>query len=90
MQGVGTYFFFGKTKATCYGKMPKQPLPTYFLNGQAIDWVTEFKYLGIMYDRKLNFESHVSYLRNKLRPRLNLLKSMAGAKWGTKTKTLKK
>lgn len=70
--------------------MPKQPLPTYYLNGEAITWVTSFKYLGIMYDRKSNFESHVSYLKNKIRPKMNLLKSMAGARWGTKTKTLKR
>ena len=88
---LGLKVSIDKTKAMCYGKVPRlQPLPTYYLNGEPITWVNEFKYLGVMYDKKLNFVSHVAYLRNKLRPKINLLKSMAGAQWGTSTKTLKR
>ncbi|KAK2574822.1 hypothetical protein KPH14_012975, partial [Odynerus spinipes] len=40
--------------------------PTIKMNGKSIKYADEIKYLGIMIDNKLNFISHVKYVRNKM------------------------
>ena len=87
---LGLKISIEKTKAMCYGVQSRDALPTYYLNGEPVEWVKKYKYLGVMYDKRLNFKEHVSYLKKKLRPKINLLKSLAGASWGTSTKTLRR
>ena len=79
-----------KTIALWYGYAKPHNLPTFYLDGKAIEWVDQFKYLGVILDHRLSFVKHAKYIENKVRPRINLLKSMAGPNWGTNTDTLRK
>jgi hypothetical protein len=47
-----------------------------------------YRYLGITIDRHLHFELHVKKLHTALQRRLNLLKYIAGVKWGGHPKVL--
>ena len=43
------------------------------LNGDKIESVQKFKYLGVILDPTLSFTEHVEYIRNKVIPRLKML-----------------
>jgi ribonuclease HI len=44
--------------------------------------VDETKFLGVIFDQKLNFKPHIAYLKDKSLKSLNLLKVIANTKWG--------
>ena len=43
------------------------------LNGDQVEFVDKFKYLGIVIDNKLNFKEHVSYTETKIKKKLGYL-----------------
>ena len=78
-------FAFSKSKTVCVHFCNKRglfPQPTLTLNGSQIPVVDETKFLGVIFDRKLNFRSHIAYLRDRSLKSLNLLKVVANTKWG--------
>ena len=42
------------------------PAPPIIINNHVIEYVTEYKYLGIVIDNKLSFKSHVNILNSRL------------------------
>ena len=46
------------------------------------------KYLGVVFDSKLNWSKHVNYIINKLSRRVNILKAISSNSWGANKKTL--
>ena len=64
------------------------PDPELFLDKTKIEVVPEFKFLGIIFDNKLSFLSHVTVLKNKCKKALNLLKVVAHSDWGADRKVL--
>jgi len=58
-------------------------------NGKSLIHDDHPTYLGVTLDRTLSFRSHVERLRKKVSSRLNLVKKLAGTKWGTDPKTLR-
>ena len=50
----------------------------------------EVKFLGLMWDPKLTFRAHITYLKKKCQSPLNLLKVLSHTDWGADTKTLLK
>ena len=44
--------------------------------------VTEFKFLGVIFDTKLTFLPHINALKKKCKKALNLLKVVAHSEWG--------
>jgi exonuclease III/ribonuclease HI len=64
--------------------------PVLTLNGQPIPLVEQAKFLGVWFDRKLNFKYHIGYVRNKCQRALNLLRTLAHFNWGADRKTLLK
>jgi hypothetical protein len=44
--------------------------------------VTEFKYLGIIFDRKLTWRLHAENIQRRCHARVNFMKSIAGQSWG--------
>jgi len=46
------------------------------------------KFLGLIFDSKLTWNQHVSYIVDKCKKRLNLLRAVSGNKWGASKKTL--
>ena len=53
-----------------------------------IEFVKEHKFLGLIWDTKLNFKAHIKYLKLKCYKALNLLKVISHTAWGSDTKTL--
>ena len=64
------------------------PNPELYLNKTRIDVVTEFKFLGVIFDTKLTFLPHINALKKKCKKALNLLKVVAHSDWGADRKVL--
>ena len=64
--------------------------PELFLgdNGPPISYTKEKKFLGLIWDPKLNFKAHIRYLRKKCQSPLNLLKVLSHTDWGASKKIL--
>ena len=60
-----------KTKCMIFGGQSDIPI---LMNGQRIDVVDEFKYLGIIVNFNLNFKSNVQYFIKKIAKKVSLLK----------------
>ena len=60
------------------------------LGNNPIEFVKEFKFLGLVWDTKLTFKNHIAYLKKKCRNSLNLLKVLSFTNWGADTDTLLK
>ena len=70
-------------KRNCYD-------PNLMLGNNPIEFVKEFKFLGLVWDTKLTFKNHIAYLKKKCRKSLNLLKVLSFTNWGADTDTLLK
>ena len=55
-----------------------------------ISIVEHYKYLGIIFDRKLSFISHIKYLRTKCNKTIQLLRTIAHTNRGRSKETLLK
>ncbi len=64
--------------------------PDLKLNGQEIKFVKEKKFLGLIWDTKLNFKAHIKYLKQKCQNSLNIIKILSHTDWGAGKKTLLK
>jgi hypothetical protein len=61
-------FKFSRTKTVCMHFCQKRSLhpdPELTLYGDKIPVVDETKFLGLVFDRKLTFQSHIKYLRDQ-------------------------
>ena len=84
-------FKFSKTKTKCMhfcNLRCHHPNPELYLNKIRIDVVTEFKFLGVIFDTKLTFLPHINALKKKCKKALNLLKVVAHSEWGADRKVL--
>ena len=59
-----------------------------FLGNDVIEYVVKKKFLGLIWDPKLNFKEHIKYLKKKCQSSLNIIKVLAHTDWGASTKTL--
>ena len=78
-------FRFSKSKTVCmhFCTLRKEHAdPTLILNGTEIPLVEEFKFLGVIFDKKLSFKSHINYIKVKCSRALNLLKVVSNMNWG--------
>ena len=78
-------FRFSKTKTVCmhFCNLRKlHPEPELTLYGSAIPLVDQFKFLGVIFDRKLSFIPHIKYIKTKCQKALNLLKVVSHMDWG--------
>jgi len=84
-------FRFSPTKTVCVHFCIQRKLhddPTLTLNGSNIPVVEEAKFLGLIFDRKLNFKQHIAATRKKCLSPLNLLKVLSHFDWGADRKIL--
>jgi hypothetical protein len=58
-------------------------------NSTSIKHVDHPKYLGVTLDRTLTFKSHLENAAKKVNSRVNLVRKLAGAKWGSNAQTLR-
>ena len=56
--------------------------PSLFLKGEQLEVVKEYKFLGVIIDNQLRFNSHVAKTVAKCKRRNNLLRCLAGKDWG--------
>ena len=86
-------FKFSKSKTVCVHFCQRRGLhcePHLELDGNVIPVKSEAKFLGLTFDSKLNFVSHIKQLKAKCQKALNLLKVVAHTHWGADRKTLLK
>ena len=78
-------FKFSKSKTHCVHFCQLRKVhddPELYLYGSLIPVVEDFKFLGIIFDRKLSFIPHIKYLKAKCLKALNLLKVLSHTNWG--------
>ena len=84
-------FRFSKSKTNAIHFCNKRKLhndPELLLGKQTIKVVKEAKFLGIIFDSKLNFISHIKSLKTRCLKALNIIKCVSSTKWGGDQKTL--
>ena len=64
--------------------------PVLKLDGVEIPVVDQYKFLGVIFDRKLSFIPHINYLKAKCHKGLQLLRVVAHTDWGADKSTLLK
>ena len=78
-------FKFSKSKTQCVHFCQLRKVhddPELYLYGSLIPVVEDFKFLGIIFDRKLSFIPHIKYLKAKCLKALDLLKVLSHTNWG--------
>merc|ERR1712121_277703 len=55
--------------------------PILNLGKDKIKFVTEHKFLGLIWDSKLSFESHIQYLKKKCANAMNIIKVLSYSNW---------
>lgn len=80
-----TGFTFSATKSTCMHFTRNRglfPEPEIKLYKQNLPFSESFRFLGLYFDCKLNWKSHIAQLKSKCLKSLNLLRYLSGKKWG--------
>ncbi len=84
-------FKFSQTKTVCVHFCRQRrihPDPTLLLGGTRIPVVNETKFLGLIFDKKLNYKSHITRLKIDCTKALNLLYVLCNTDWGADRKVL--
>ena len=66
-----------KTETVLFGtalKLLTQPSAEVSINGETINSVNQYKYLGVTFDQHMSFSEQLSIVSKKLSPRINMLK----------------
>ena len=58
------------------------------INGMPVKVGNKAKFLGKVFDSKLNWNDHVTYVVDKCKKRTNLMRAISGNSWGANKKTL--
>lgn len=78
-----------KTKAMLTkGNFDKERMPNIKIGDTKVQFVQEYKYLGVIIDHRLNFTKHTKYLRNKILNLSHLIAKTTKEDWGLNTKNL--
>ena len=78
-----------KSSLLCFTRRRIPNIPVVTMDGSPIPFKTHHKFLGILLDGpRLTWGPHIQYLVTSCLKRLNLMKSLAGVKWGANKKTL--
>ncbi len=84
----GLRFSPSKTKVLNFSRKRSQINFHLTLYEEQLEQVDEATFLGLQFDRKLNWKSHIKQLKQKCFLRLNLLKTLNGSTWGSDRKCL--
>ena len=58
------------------------------LNGTTIQTINEHRFLGVIYDSKFTFKSHLDCVMNRINNRTKAIKCLKGARWGPTQATM--
>eukprot|EP00661_Eupelagonemidae_sp_cell13_P003125 gene3125-3795_t len=64
--------------------------PRLHLDGVTLEWVTETKYLGVIFDSGLTFGAHLERVLSKYAIRLRVIQALSGTSWGCSTATMQR
>ena len=79
----GLQFSSEKSAAIIFSRtMNIQPSQSLRLHNNEIPYVTNFKFLGVILDRRLSMARHIKYIGVKCNSRLNLFRCITGATYG--------
>ena len=84
-------FRFSKSKSVCMHFCHKRiphPDPELKIYNCLIPVVEETKFLGLIFDRKLNFKAHIKSLKDRCLKTINLLRVVSHTDWGADGATL--
>ena len=84
----GFKFSSSKTVAIHFWKGQKIPDPELWLGSDRITAVTQARFLGLIFDRRLTFRNHILDLKTKCLKSLDVLKVVGNTEWGADRKTL--
>jgi ribonuclease HI len=84
---LGLFFSPAKTKIIAFNTNSKQN-DTFHIGQQDIEIVKQYKYLGVIIDNRLNFNTHALQTKQKIYSRLNIIKIISNVKAGMNTKNL--
>ena len=56
------------------------------LNNEPVKIDNKAKFLGLVFDSKLNWREHITYLEEKCKKRLQLMRAVVGNTWGANKK----
>ena len=87
-RALGLKISVDKTKFVRYTANQHKERPQFMLQGTDIDRVPSYKYLGVVFDEKMNFAEHGTTIASRISKKINILKSLAGIEWGTSTQSL--
>lgn len=85
----GFNFSVDKTKCILFSKKPRHR-PVLNLQEQALEYTDEVKYLGVTFDERLTWKSHIVNLRKTCTKLLGLIKALAHYQWGADSSSLLK
>ena len=85
---LGLQISISKTKAMAWNHSHFLPKFDFHIYKGKVEWVREFKYLGVVFDDNLSFLAHAHHLRKRASKRVNVLKHMAGSPYGATQATL--
>lgn len=71
-----------KTVAMIFTNKRIDNLPELKLNNRSIKFQKSTKFLGLFFDSKLCWNKHFQYIIDRCKPRINLLRCIAGSTWG--------
>jgi hypothetical protein len=82
---VGLTFSIAKTKAMIFSRKRIPPsLPTQLtMSGCKVETVEEFKYLGILFDSRLNWKAHIALKTKDAKKHIMMLHRGLGTTWGS-------
>ena len=87
----GFRFSSSKTVAVRFARCRRaEEIPTLTLKGNILTYEKEVKFLGMIFDQKLTWASHIASLKKKVKNSLNILKVVSGFSWGADKRSLLK
>ena len=85
------YRFSGtKTKAILFSRRGERNAPSLRLNDQQIPIENEIKFLGLTFDSRLTWTSHIKRIKKECQSPLTMLRHLAHLDWGADKKTLER
>lgn len=85
----GFMFSIPKTKALHFRPgRNRDPSPLLTLHNEAIDFVMQARFLGMLLDHNLSWRPHIKQLKTDCMQRMNVLKSLSRLAWGGDRTTL--
>jgi hypothetical protein len=84
----GFNFSHEKTKYIMFSNKRSDPNIELWLKGHKLEKVNQYKFLGVILDKKLSFKYHISSVVAKCQSIINLMRSIRGSKWGADPKSL--